>query len=490
MSYSRIQLFLMSLIAFAFTGCMVGPNFHSPAAPHTTSYTGTTMPKKTNHTAIAGKSGNSQYFATGADIPLEWWKLFHSQELNNLIQQGLANSPNLAAAKAALQAAHENTAAQVGALLWPNVSLALGGQREKFATDTLGGTATTLFNLYNANVSVTYTLDVFGGARRQIEALAAQEENARYELAAAYLTLTANIATTTISIASLKSQVAATHELIAAQAGQLDIVTKQFHLGGASKSDVLTQQTALEQTRTTLAPLEQSLSQNLHLLSVLVGETPQENQLPHFTLAKLRLPTHLPVSLPSTLVRQRPDILAAEATLHAASAEVGVATANLFPQFPLTAGYGSESPTIANLFKSRNIVWNYGASLTQPIFNAGSLRAKRRAAIDTFQQSAALYRQTVLQAFQNVGDTLRALQHDADQLRVQASALTAAHQALNLSTQQYQLGGVNYLSLLTAQHQYQQARIGFIQAQAARFADTAALFQALGGGWWHKNIEE
>lgn len=484
---SYLQLIAIAICITTLTSCMVGPDYHPSKPPNTNSYTKRSLPKKTVSTPAAGKAGKSQQFVAGKDIPAEWWFLFHSQPLNNLIITGISNSPNLAAAKAALRQAQETVNAQIGASFYPNVSAQLGGEREKFNSATFGGGfPSTIFNIYNAQVNVSYTLDFFGGMRREVEALCAQVDYQKYEVEAAYLTLTSNIVTTAITVASIRAQIQATHYLIRSQANLLTLIEKQFRLGGVSKANVLSQQTELAQTKATLPPLEQSLAQNYHALAVLVGSLPSQSNLSEFDLNKLTLPTKLPISVPSLLVRQRPDIRASEALLHAASAQVGVATANLYPQITLTGSYGWESGTISHMLSPKNIAWNYGTTLMQTIFAGGSLQAKKRAAIAAYDQTAAQYRQTVLQAFQNVADSLRALENDAKELQDQKQAEIASRDSLRLTEKQFRLGGVSYLSLLTAEQQYQQARINRIKAQAARYTDTAALFQALGGGWWNR----
>ncbi|HEX4044895.1 MAG TPA: efflux transporter outer membrane subunit [Gammaproteobacteria bacterium] len=506
---------IMTILLFVvLPGCMVGPDFRSPAPPQVDSYTASPLPEKTVSTPAAGAAGKAQDYQVATPppvavpapaksiatrygapppppplsraIPAEWWRLYHSQALNDLITHGLANSPTLTAAQAALRQAQETLNAQVGVTYYPSVTGALSGQRERFGGSSFGNTIpSSIFNVFNVAVNVSYVLDVFGAERRQIEALRAQVNYQQYELIATYLTLTTNIVTTAITVASLEEQVKATEALIVAVEGQLSIIEKQFRLGGVAKTNVLTQQTLVAQTRATLPPLEKSLAQSRHALAVLVGEFPNKT-LPSIALNSFSLPQALPVTLPSDLVRQRPDIQAAEALLHAASAQVGVATANLFPQITLSGDYGGTSSLPATLLSSGNRVWDYGAQLSAPIFQGGSLLAKRRAAIASFDQAAAQYRQAVLQAFQNVADTLRALEMDAKTLHAQQAAETSAHRALILSQDQYRLGGVSYLTLLTAQQQYQQTVLGRIQAQAARYADTAALFQALGGGWWNQ----
>lgn len=482
--WPNITIFLSSITFLS--SCMVGPDFHSPAAPKTQSYTESPTPQKTVSTTGLGKAGNAQYFIAGRDIPGDWWTLFHSPQLNHLIQLGLTNSPNLQAAQYALVAAHENVNAQIGSALFPNVNAQFSGERQ--LQNNSSGLPSSLFNLYNAGVNISYVPDVFGGARRTIEALQAQADFQQYQVAATYLTLTSNIVTTAITVASLREQISATNKIIADLTNQLKIVRQQYNVGSTSYANVMTQETQLEQTRATLPPLQQNLAQANHSLAVLIGELPSESHLPTFDLNKLTLPSTIPTSLPSLLAHKRPDILAAEAQLHAASAQVGVATANLYPQITLTGAYSWTSNTTANLINSANNVWNFGGSLLQPVFYGGSLHAKKRAAVATYNQTAAQYKQTVLQAFQNVADSLRALQHDAQTLQDQRRAELAALKALRITEQQYRDGGISYVSLLNAEQQYQQATIARIRAEAARYTDTAALFQALGGGWWNQNL--
>lgn len=491
-----LRYLVIVLLSLVLSGCMLGPNFHSPAAPKVDSYTAAPPATKTISAPRAGASGKAQHFAEGEKIPAEWWKVFHSPELNALIVAGIAHSPNLAAAKATLDEAQEALKAQIGTSLFPQVTAQLGGERQLFNTSSfgtssdsnlVGSSGSNIFNLYNASVNVSYTLDVFGAARRQIESLAAQVDYQDFELEAAYLTLTSNIVTTAISIASYRGQIKATKDLIKAEKDMLDISNKQYHYGGVSGLSVYSQVSQLALTQATLAPLEQGLVQAQYALSVLIGEFPSEDKLPKFDLDKLNLPTNLPVSLPSMLVRQRPDVRASEALLHYANAQVGVATANLFPQFTLTGLYGWESLVPSGLFNKVNNTWNWGGTMLQPIFEGGALRAKRRGAIDAYNVAAAQYKQTVLSAFQNVADTLRALQHDAQSLKAYKDAEIAALRAFKITRLQFNEGGVSYLQLLTAENQYQQAIISRVQAQAARYSDTAALFQALGGGWWNRN---
>jgi NodT family efflux transporter outer membrane factor (OMF) lipoprotein len=476
---------LILLVSAVLTSCMLGPDFHSPKAPKVNSYTEKPIPVKTAATPRAGQAGNAQHFVAGADIPLQWWKLFHSPQLNNLILAGIANSPNLAAAYATLKEARESLRAEVGSTLLPAVAANLGGERQLFNSSYFGTPGSTIFNLYNATVNVTYTVDVFGAARRQIESLAAEVDYEGFELEAAYLALTSNIVTTAINIASLQAQIAATNQIIKFETESLRITRVQLRYGGVAGLNVLSQQSQLALTRATLPPLEQSLSQAHHSLAVLVGRMPSEADLPHFELSKFILPTQLPVSIPSQLVRQRPDVRASEALLHYASAQIGVATANLFPQFTISGAYGWQALVPSALFSKATNTWNWGGNLLQPVFQGGSLLAKRRGAIDAYDVAAAQYKQTVLTAFQNVADTLRALQHDAQDLKEYKDAEISAFKSWRITQTQFQEGGVSYLSMLTAENQYQQAVISRVQSQAARYSDTAALFQALGGGWWN-----
>ena len=473
-------------VCLAAAGCAVGPDFKPPAAPMVKNYTAEPLSSQT--AATPGEGGAPQRFLFGEEIPARWWELFHSEPLDRLIQLALAESPTLESARATLSQARENYHARSGTEYFPKLDATLSGTRQKTTGAAFGqpGLGSFVFGLYNATVSVSYALDLFGGGRRELEGLQAQVDYQRFQLEGARLALTANIATAAVKEASLRGQIAATREVLALEEKQLTVVQRQYRLGAVSRSYILAQQTQLAQTGATLPPLEQELAQIRHQLCVYVGRLPGEGGLPEFLLEKLDLPQRLPVSLPSSLVQQRPDIRGAEELLHAASAQVGVATANLYPQITLTGSFGSQASKLQELFASGTSVWGLGASLTQPIFHGGELTAKRRAALAAYDQAVAQYRETVLQAFQNVADVLRALESDAATLASQASAETAARDTFQLTAEQYSLGGVSYLALLNAERQYRQIRIGRVQAEAARFSDSAALFQALGGGWWNR----
>jgi len=483
-SVRSIRLGLLAAACAALAACAVGPDFRRPQPPAGSGYAAGPLPAQTASAPVAG--GAEQQFLYGRDIPAEWWQLYRSPALDQLIRTALADSPSLEAAQAALRVSQENLRAAT-AVLYPKVDAQLGAQREKIsgASQDEPQVSIPAFNLYNASVSVSYSLDVAGGARRELESLEAQIDYQRYQIAATYLTLTANIVTTAVSEASLRAQIGATRDIVDAEQRALALVEQQLALGAVSRAELLAQRAQLAQTRAALPPLEKALAQTRNALATLIGKTAATAQLPKFELAALELPRELPVSLPSALLHQRPDVQAAEALLHQASAQIGVATAAEYPQFNLSASYGSLATTTGTLFGSNSMVWNVGAGLLQPVFHGGALKAQERAAVAAYDQAQAQYRRTVLGAFQDVADALRALESDAQALAAQAEAAAAARASLELARQQFELGAVNYLVLLNADRQYQQARLSLIAAQAARLADTAALFQALGGGWWH-----
>lgn len=480
------RMLAAAALLVALAGCVVGPDFRPPEAPPTSVYTSGLLSDVTTSAQVPG--GEAQKFVPGNDIPAAWWSLFRSPELDQVIRLALANNPNLAAAQATLRVSLENYRALTGSVLYPSVDASLSATHDKISGASNGQSASHFspFTLYNASVNVSYNLDLFGGVRRELEALQAQVDSQRFQLHGAYLTITANIVTAAVHEALVRAQIRTTQEILSLQEKQLEVVRRQFQLGAVSRPDVLAQQAQVAQTRATLPPLEQELFRTRHLLAVLAGLLPSEaDRLPQFELSSLHLPQELPVSLPSDLVRRRPDIRASESLLHAASAQVGVATANLYPRIRLTATFGSEANTGGDLFSSGTGVWSIGAGIFQPIFQGGALRSQKRAAVAAYEQASALYRATVLQAFQNVADVLRALETDARTLAAQAESEAASVEALDVARKQFDLGSVSFLTLLNAQRQAQQAQIGLVQAQAVRYADSAALFQALGGGWWN-----
>lgn len=473
---------LMSVMLFL-SACSVGHDFRRPDAPGVKAYTKVELPVETAAFPIPG--GEAQRFHPGQDIPAEWWSLFRSDALNTVIREALERNPSLDSARAALRRAEENLNARTGSAVYPQADASLSAARQKFSPTVFGQEgSSSVFNLYNASVSVSYALDIFGGLRRELEALEADADFRHFQLQGTYLALTSNIVTAAVKEASLRAQIRAMRDIISIQEKQLGLIERSLELGSASTSDVLAQQTQLAQARAALPPLEKELAATRHLLAVLSGQAPGEAELPEFELEGFVLPKDLPVSLPSSLVRQRPDIMASEALLHSASALVGVAAADLYPKITLTASYGFQGTEPGGLFKSGSNIWGIAAGLTQPIFHGGELNARRRAAVAAYEQAGAAYRETVLLAFKDVADVLRALELDAAALKAQGEAAEAARHSLELTQRQFELGAVGYLSLYNADRQYRQTRIALVQAEALRYSDTAALFHALGGAWW------
>jgi NodT family efflux transporter outer membrane factor (OMF) lipoprotein len=466
-------------------GCAVGPEFKRPAPPTNGGYTPAPLSTTSSTSNVAG--GEPQQFIEGRDIPGEWWTLFHSKPLNELIERSLKANPDLKAAQAVLLVARENVLAQRGAY-YPSVTGGFSASRAKTSSDISPVTNTPALNysLYAPQVSVSYVPDVFGLNRRAAESLQAQEQQSRFSLAATHITLSANVAAAAVQEASLRGQIDATHELITINTNMLEILRTQYAKGYVSRLDVAAQESQLAQVSTTLPPLLKQLAQQRALLAVLSGGFPNQDLTEKFELASLQLPLELPVSLPSQLVQQRPDVRQAEENLHSASAQIGIAVANRLPNFALSADAGSMAVVLGKIFAGGTGFWDVGASVTQPIFDGSTLLHRERAAKAAYSQASEQYRSTVLTAFQNVADTLNALRQDADALKAAAAAKDAAAVTLDLAKKQFQAGYVNYLGLLNAEQAYQQAVINFVQAQANRYADTAALFQALGGGWWNR----
>jgi NodT family efflux transporter outer membrane factor (OMF) lipoprotein len=467
------------------TGCAVGPNFKKPAAPQVNGYTPSPLSKTSSSTNIAG--GEAQRFVAGQDIPGEWWTLFHSKPLNALIERSLTNNPDLKAAQAALAMARENLLAQRG-VYYPSVAGSFSAARQKTSSEVspTPNSGALYFNLYTPQVSVSYVPDAFGLNRRTVESLKAQTEQARFALAATHITLSANVVAAAIQEASLREQVAATRQLIAINTNLLQILRNQFAKGYASQLDVAAQESQLAQVIATLPPLLKQLGQQRDLLAALSGGYPSQELPEKFELASLQLPEELPLSLPSQLVAQRPDVRQAEENLHAASAQVGIAVANRLPNITLTADAGTMALEAGQMFAGGAGFWTLAGNVTQPIFQGGALLHKERAARVAYVQAAEQYRSTVITAFQNVADTLTALEQDADALNTAAAAIAAAKVTLDLTRRQLETGYASYTALLSAEQAYQQAVINLVQAKANRYADTAALFQALGGGWWNR----
>ena len=463
-------------------GCTtVGPDFRTPAAPDVSAYTRGTLPAAT----VEAKNplGPVQHFATADQAPPEWWRQFGSPRLDELVAQALAHNPTLAAAEATLRQAQQTYAAQAGSTLYPTVDARLGASRNEAgarSTSQRNGTHS-LYSLYNVGIAVNYNLDLFGGNRRFLESLAAAADYQGFQLAAARLALAGNVVTAAFSQAQFAAQVEATEAIVKAQQDQLDIARKRFELGASARSEVLTLETQLEQNRASLPLFVNRMQQADHLLAVLIGQAPGAVDIPRFALSDFKLPQSVPVVVPSELVRGRPDIQASAALLHAATARYGVAVANLYPQINLSGALATQALTAGSLFGPGTLVWTLAGQLAQPLFDAG-LKSAASAAEANLQAAGANYEETVLLALRSVADALRALESDAQALQAQAAADAAAQESLALVQQQYDLGAASYLQLLISQQQARQARVLLILAQAQRLADTAALYQAMGGG--------
>jgi len=470
----------LSAILALLGGCAVGPNFVRPAAPDTDRYTHEAQPE-----ATVKADGQAQHFTPGTDIPADWWRLFKSPQLDAVVRQAISNNPTLQAAEASLRQSQDNLRAGYG-LYFPQGHAGASASRQLTAPVQQGSQSSgSIFNLFTASGTISYTLDVFGGKRRTVEGLRAQADSQRYESKAAFLALSANVVNTSIARAAYAAQIRATEQLIDLENQQLHLAETQARAGTAPYSTVLSVRSLIAANQALLAPLNQNASQAEHLLAMLEGVVPSKANLPDIDLAELSLPADLPLSLPSDLVNQRPDILLSEALMHVASANIGIATAAMFPSFSLSGTYGGASTTLANL-SAVSKFWSIGPTATTPVFQGNSLWYVRRASIDAYQQSQANYRQTVLGAFEQVADTLKALEHDAEGLQAQVEARRAAGEALNLLQVNYRAGLVAYPDVLAADVQFHQATLGYLQAVAQRHQDTVALFVALGGGWWNE----
>ncbi|WP_369572008.1 efflux transporter outer membrane subunit [Acidithiobacillus sp. IBUN Pt1247-S3] len=468
-----------ALLLVALAGCAGGPDFKAPAAPRVTAYTATPLVAQSASAPVS--QGETQRIVAGTNIDAQWWRSFESPKLDALIDQALQDNPTLTAARATLNQAQELYAAQAGSTRYPQVDAGLTGERQRFNPGVLGQTAAArAFTLYNASVGVRYNLDLAGGNRRALEALAARADYRRYELEAARLTLIGNIATAVITQAKLAAQIEASTAILRAQEKQLELARSRVRLGQASPDEVLSLTTQAEQTRAELPAYRKQLQQIEHLLATLAGRAPGAGGIPAFTLADFTLPKDLPLVVPSQLVRRRPDIRASEALLQAANADYGVAVAKLYPQLNLSANLGSQALSNAALFSPASLVWSLIGQLTQPLFNPG-LPAEKRAALAAFDAAAANYHGVVLDALRNVADALRAVDEDAQTLSALATADAAAQGSLRSVERQYQFGAASYLQVLIAQQQAQRTRLALAAAQAQRLVDSVALMQAIGG---------
>jgi NodT family efflux transporter outer membrane factor (OMF) lipoprotein len=466
-------------------GCTVGPNYVRPEFPQVSGYSSTPVSAITG--APGATAGDAQHFVEGEDIPGQWWELFHSTDLDTIVDRAMRNNHDLKAAAAALAVAHENALAQRGAF-YPTMTGSVAASRSKTSAE-LAPTPTSgvlTYSLYTPEVSVAFVPDVFGLNRRLVEALYAQEQASRFQLEAAYLTLSSNVVVAAIQEGALRAQISAALSLIELNARGLEVLRQQKENGYAGQLDVAAQEAQLAAARTVLPPLLKQLEQQRNMLAALTGALPSEGLSERFELSQLQLPRELPLSVPSRLIEQRPDVRQAEENLHMASAQIGVAVANRLPSFTLTADAGKSALTLGALSAGSGTFWDLGAMIAQPILQGGALVHKERAAREAFNEASEQYRSTALAAFQNVADTLAALKHDAKTLEAASASADAAKSTLEMMRAQQKAGYVNILQLVTAEQAYQSAILSEDQAQFSRFADTVALFQALGGGWWNR----
>ena len=497
---------LVSAAAFA-ASCAVGPSYHRPEAPADAGYAPTPLPQTSAAAPVHG--GEAQRLVSGRDIPFEWWELFKSPALNALVERAFRANPTIASAQAALVQAQELVYAQRG-YFFPTVAANYDFERQKIAgnltldnapgvegngdnllppVQDLNNTPHThplFYDLHTAQLTVGFVPDVFGANWRQVETLAAQTDAQRFALEATYVTLASNVVAAAIQEASVRAQIAATKQIIEADTKSLQILRDQFRLGFAMRVDVAAQEAALGLAKMLLPPLQMQLEQTRDLLRALLGQLPNQDLTETFELDALQLPPELPLSLPAKIIEQRPDVRAAEAQLHAANAQVGVAVAAMLPQFSITGNAGGNADQFAWLFRSGGPFFTIVGGVTQPIFEGGTLLHTKRAASAALRQAAAQYQSTVIAAYQNVADALHASLSDADALAADVEAENSAKVTYDLTRRQMDLGYVNYLALLSAETAYNQALLTRVQAQATRYGDSIALFQALGGGWWNR----
>jgi NodT family efflux transporter outer membrane factor (OMF) lipoprotein len=506
-AYGILLRSLLAAAAGALAACSTVADYQPPAPPRAAAYAPASAPLATQTASAPAPLGGPQRLDPTKEIPHDWWTLFQSRPLNALIERAFNANPSIAAAQAALRQADEYVSAQQG-YFYPTVAADYSVSRYKLAGNMGGnspgvqqngqviqaGSVTgsppvspAYYNFHTAQLTVGYVPDLFGANRRAVESLQAQRDAQRYQLEATYLTLASNVVAAALQEASLRAQIAANESIVAASRDNLAIMQKQFALGYVSALDVAGQQAALAQAKQGLIPLKKQLELTRDLLRALAGGLQDQDVPETFELASLHLPEDLPLSLPSKLVDRRPDVRMAEAQLHAASAQYGVAVANLYPQFSISGAAGGMATSPGWMFRSGGQFFNLTADVAYTLFDGGTLRARSRAAQQAMAQAAAEYRGTVITAVQNVADTLHAIQYDAEALKAAADTAHAMEATRDLTRKQYQLGDASYQMVLLAEQNYQQAQIALIQAQTNRLGDTAALYQALGGGWWNRS---
>ena len=481
MNVQRVSAAIGAVVLLLAQGCTVGPKYRAPGPVALATYTPKPLPAET--ASSAGAAGVAQKLSATADVPADWWTLFRSPELDRMVRQALANSPTLQQATWRLKQAQEELNARRGATRYPTVSGNASVEEEQLNLAAFGipFPNPSPFTLLNGSIGVSYALDIFGANRRAIEGLSAQRDYEAWQAEGARLMLAGNVAAAAIRQAQIREEIELTRQMLDVEEQQLRIVEKRYRAGGVAESDARSQRTLVAETRALLPGLEQQLDAVNDELAVLMGQSPAAAQVAPISLDRLHLPAALPVSVPSALVRQRPDIRAAESLLHQASANVGVATANLYPQIVLSGSGGA----IGTNFTTGGDIWNVGGALTQPIFNGGALRAEQRKAQAAYDEADGVYKQTVLGAFQQVADTLYAIEHDAQALAARTDAANEADASYRIAAARYRAGGISQEALLDAERQRLQMELNRTGAVAARYADSATLLQALGGGWWN-----
>jgi NodT family efflux transporter outer membrane factor (OMF) lipoprotein len=505
-AFHRYVCAALAGVATGAAGCAVGPNFHKPQAPADAGYTTAPLPSATASANTPG--GEAQRFDMGQDVPFKWWEAFGSPAINSLVERAFRANPTLRAAQASLRQAQELVYAQEG-YFYPSVSADYNFERQKLAGNLSGssapgvqgnGTAITAvqqstppyneplyYNFHTAQLTVGFVPDVFGGNRRKVESLDAQAQIQRFELEATYVSLASNVVAAAIQEASTRAQLKAAREIIGHNEKSLQILHDKFDSGYATRIDVALQEQQLAQAKALLPPLEKQFEQNRDLIRALAGNLPDEDVAETFELTSLQLPSQLPLSLPSKIIEQRPDVRAAEEQVRSANAQVGMAVAAMLPQFTITGVAGGSATQFAQMFRHGGPFWSLIGDVSQPVFAGGTLWHTKRAADEALHQAAAQYQTTVLQAYQNVADTLHAMVSDADALATAVESERAAKVTLDLTQQRMQSGYSDYLTELASEMAYQQAVLSRVQAQATRLGDTAALYQALGGGWWNRH---
>jgi len=446
------------------TACTVGPDYTRPADPVSTHY----------DREAEGLSGG-QHIALGARIGGEWWSAFRSPKLTLAMNQAIDGNFDLKIADARIQQASEAVRAAGGALS-PQVDF--GAQLGRARTN-VPPPATSSF--YGVGPVVSFDLDIFGGTKRLIERQGALADAEKHRFDAAYLTLTGEVASQALLLASARAQIEAVQTLLADDQRNLDLLRLAHSHGDVAQPEIALAETQLAQDQTLLPPLMQQRDAARHALSVLAGQGPADGTVPDFDLADFTLPPDLPVSLPSDLAHDRPDILEAEAELHAASAAVGMATADLYPHLVLSGSVTQAGMDPASLFQSSTTLWSVAAGLTGPIFHGGTLEADRKGAMDGYKASLAVYQRTVITSLGQVADVLQAINHDADEFSAQERALGAAGVSLRLNRAGFQTGETGVLQVLDAERAYERALLGQIRVKTARYLDTVQLFIALGG---------